>query len=87
MPLLLLLVAVLLLLQLGSLRPGSMAVQWRNVPCWYKPNYPASVPNGMSPTEHPSWEKEPDGWSKEKDRRHKNDYQWGTTQNKSGRKL
>jgi hypothetical protein len=85
---LLLLVAAMLLLQLGNLRPGSMAVQWRNVPCWYKPSSPASVPNWMSPTAQPSWEKAPDGWSRDQDRRHNNDYKWGTKQNaQSGRKL
>jgi hypothetical protein len=62
--------------QLADIKWGVIGVQWRDVPCWYKPNSPAHVPSWSKPTEQPWWEKAPDGWYKEKDARYK-----------SGRKL
>jgi hypothetical protein len=68
--------------QLADTKWGVIGVQWRNVPCWYKPNSPASVPHWKSPTEQPWWEKAPGGWHKDLDRRHKNEYKF-----QNGRKL
>ena len=63
-------------LQLADTKWGVIGVEWRDVPCWYKPNSQARVPDGKKPTDQPWWEKAPDGWKKEWDRRNGNKYQF-----------
>lgn len=71
-------------LQLAGKQWGVIGVQWRDVPCWYKPKAPAKVPHWTKPTPQPWWEKSPAEWQKAMDRRVHNRFQF---QNGQGRKL
>jgi hypothetical protein len=64
------------LLQLASKKWGVIGVEWRDVPCWYKPKTIAKLPSWTKPTPQPWWEKAPAHWNKAMDRRIGNKYQY-----------
>jgi hypothetical protein len=48
---------------------GVVGVEWRDVPCWYKPKTAAKVPSFTKATPAPSWERQPGNWNPSQDRR------------------
>ena len=64
------------LLQLADKKWGVIGIEWRDVPCWYKPSSVAKAPSWTKPTSQPWWEKAPANWNKAMDRRHYNKFQF-----------
>jgi len=65
-----------LVLQLAEVKWGVIGVQWRDVPCWYKPSSAAKLPDWSKPTDDPWWDKPPSGWNKDWDKRINNQYRF-----------
>jgi hypothetical protein len=63
-----------LALQLAAKKWGVIGVQWRDVPCWYKPRKPAKLPSWEKPSRMN--ERAPAGWQKTFDRRIGNRFQY-----------
>jgi hypothetical protein len=59
---------------LAAKKWGVIGVQWRDVPCWYKPRKPAKLPSWEKPSRMN--ERAPAGWQKTFDRRIGNRFQY-----------
>jgi hypothetical protein len=70
--------------KLASKQWGVIGIQWRNVPCWYKPRAAAKVPSFTQPTPN-TVEREPRGWVKAQDRRIGNRVNLGGFTKQAGR--
>lgn len=55
--------------KLASTKWGVIGVEWRDVPCWYKPKNAATVPSWSRRSPDNWWEKAPWGWNRNMDKR------------------